>query len=52
MLANIPRIIFEHDNNQLVKEITKEEIIKVVWDMDPDKVPGPDGFSIRFYRSF
>jgi hypothetical protein len=52
MLANIPNIVSEHDNNQLVREITEEEIAKAVWDMDPDKAPGPDGFSIRFYRSF
>jgi hypothetical protein len=52
MLDNIPNIVSEHDNNQLVKEITEEEIVKAVWDMDPDKAPGPDGFSIRFYHSF
>jgi hypothetical protein len=52
MLDNIPNIVSEHDNSQLVREITEEEIAKAVWDMDPDKAPGPDGFSIRFYRSF
>jgi len=51
MLANIPNIVSEHDNSQLVREITEEEIAKAVWDMDPDKSPGPDGFSIIFYRS-
>jgi hypothetical protein len=52
LLDNIPNLISEHDNTQLVKEITEEEIVKVVWDMDPDKAPGPDGFSIRFYHFF
>jgi hypothetical protein len=52
MLANIPSIVSEHENNQLVREITEEEIAKAIWDMDPDKAPGPDGFPIRFYRSF
>jgi hypothetical protein len=52
MLANIPSIVSEHENNQLVRDITEEEITKPVWDMDPDKSPGPDRFSNRFYRSF
>jgi hypothetical protein len=52
MLANIPNIVSEHENNQLVQDITEEEIIKAVWSLDPDKAPGPDGFPIRFYRSF
>jgi len=39
MLANIPSVVFEHENNQLVREITEE-------------APGPNGFPIRFYRSF
>jgi hypothetical protein len=52
LLDNIPDLISEHDNTQLVKEISEEEIIKAVWEMDPDKAPGPDGFPIRFYRHF
>jgi hypothetical protein len=52
MLANIPSVVSEHENNQLVKDITEEEIAKAVWSLDPDKAPGPDGFPIRFYRSF
>jgi hypothetical protein len=52
MLANIPSVVSEHENNQLVKDITEEEIAKAVWSMDPDKAPGPDGFPIIFYRSF
>jgi hypothetical protein len=30
MLANIPSIVFEHENNQLVREITEEEIAKEI----------------------
>jgi hypothetical protein len=52
MLNNIPNIVSEHDNNQLFREITEEEIAKAMCDMDPDKAPGPDEFSNRFYRSF
>jgi hypothetical protein len=50
MIKNIPNIVSENDNSQLVKEIIEEEIDKVVWDMDPDKSPGPDRFSIIFYH--
>ena len=52
MLSNIPSIVSEHENNQLVKDITEEEIIKEVWSLEPDKGPGPDGFPIIFYHSF
>jgi hypothetical protein len=52
MLDNIPDFISEHDKSQLVKEITGEEIIKAMWEMDPDKALGLDGFPIRFYRHF
>lgn len=30
--------------------VSEEEIINIVWSMEPDKSPGPDGFSIHFYR--
>jgi hypothetical protein len=52
MLANIPEIVSEPENNQLVQEISEEEIAKAIWSLDPDKAPGPDGFPIRFYRSY
>ena len=28
----------------------EEDIIDVIWSMEPDKSPGPDGFSFQFYR--
>jgi len=49
MIANIPSVVSEHENNQLVKDIIEEEIAKAVWSLDPDKSPGPDGFLISFY---
>jgi hypothetical protein len=52
MLDRIPNIVSEHDNIQLVREIIEEEIAKVVWDMDANKAPASEEFSIRFYRSF
>nr|GFC67799.1 RNA-directed DNA polymerase, eukaryota, reverse transcriptase zinc-binding domain protein [Tanacetum cinerariifolium] len=32
--------------------ISKEEVKRAMWDCDIDKSPGPDGFSISFYRHF
>jgi hypothetical protein len=34
-----------------MKPFTEEEICNVIWSMEPDKAPGPDGFSIHFYRA-
>jgi hypothetical protein len=33
-----------------LKPTNEEEISKIIWSMDPDKAPGPDGFTIHFYR--
>eukprot|EP00253_Pinus_taeda_P035869 PITA_35869 len=33
-----------------MSSVTKEEVSKIVWSMEPDKAPGPDGFTIHFYR--
>jgi hypothetical protein len=47
-LTNIPKLVSIDDNEQSVEPITEEEISKIVWSMEPDKAPGPDGFSIHF----
>ena len=43
-LKVIPKIVTQEDNKYLSKPITLEEVRKVVFDMNPDKSPGPDGF--------
>lgn len=35
----------------MYKDPTKEEIVAAIWSLHPDKAPGPDGFTIAFYRS-
>jgi hypothetical protein len=52
MLQNIPQSISEEDNVSLVKEITEEEIYQAIWSFEQDKAPGPDGFSIIFFKHF
>eukprot|EP00253_Pinus_taeda_P002669 PITA_02669 len=49
-LSVIPSLVSEEDNASLTSPVTEEEITNIVWSMDPDKAPGPDGFSIHFYR--
>eukprot|EP00253_Pinus_taeda_P026690 PITA_26690 len=43
--------ISEAQNVDLDKEITKEEIEWSIYSMPLDKAPGPDGFTVAFYRT-
>jgi ribonuclease HI/exonuclease III len=49
-LMNTPTLVTKEDNTALLIPISEEELSKVIWSMDPDKAPGPDGFTIHFYR--
>eukprot|EP00253_Pinus_taeda_P007380 PITA_07380 len=49
-LNHIPSLVSVEDNADLCKPVTEEEIIKTIWSMDSDKAPGPDGFTIHFYK--
>eukprot|EP00253_Pinus_taeda_P015907 PITA_15907 len=49
-LNHIPSLVSGEDNTELSKPIIEEEIIKTIWSMDSDKAPGPDGFTIHFYK--
>eukprot|EP00253_Pinus_taeda_P008465 PITA_08465 len=49
-LSAIPNLVSVEDNVSLMSPATEEEITNIVWSMGPDKAPGPDGFSIHFYR--
>eukprot|EP00253_Pinus_taeda_P035614 PITA_35614 len=50
-LSNIPQLVNDEENTVLCRPITTEEVIQVIWSMEADKAPGPDGFSIHFYQS-
>eukprot|EP00253_Pinus_taeda_P002897 PITA_02897 len=43
-------MVNEEDNSRLLKPFTEDEISNVIRMMELDKAPGPDGFSIHFYR--
>jgi hypothetical protein len=51
LLSNIPSLISPEDNELLCRPTTEEEIVNVIWSMEADKAPGPDGFTIHFYKS-
>nr|GEX20869.1 RNA-directed DNA polymerase, eukaryota, reverse transcriptase zinc-binding domain protein [Tanacetum cinerariifolium] len=38
--------------NDMEVDVTSDEIKKAVWDCGPDKSPGPDGFTLDFFRMF
>eukprot|EP00253_Pinus_taeda_P005679 PITA_05679 len=50
-LTNIPQLVSAKDNNILLRPSTKEEIANIVWSMELDKAPRPDGFSIHLYNA-
>ena len=50
-LSHVPFLVSREDNSTLIKTFSEEEICNVIWSMEPDKAPGPDGFSIHFYRT-
>ena len=47
-LSNIPCLVGEEENDELMKPFTEQEIIDVIWSMESDKAPRPDGFSFHF----
>jgi hypothetical protein len=50
-LSHMPHLVSNEINASLLKLFFEEEINKVVWDMESDKAPGLDGFSIHFYKA-
>uniref|UniRef100_A0A803TU58 Reverse transcriptase domain-containing protein n=1 Tax=Anolis carolinensis TaxID=28377 RepID=A0A803TU58_ANOCA len=42
--------ISKHQREKLNKEISEEEIIKAINNMDANKAPGPDGFTAGYYK--
>eukprot|EP00253_Pinus_taeda_P004732 PITA_04732 len=52
LLQHLPKGVTKEMNDNLSKEIEEEEIKRAIWNLHPDKVPGPDGFPIYFFRVF
>ncbi|GAU45240.1 hypothetical protein TSUD_291240 [Trifolium subterraneum] len=52
ILNLIQRRVTEEDNIYLAAPITKDEIQQALFQMHPNKSPGPDGFNPAFYQRF
>lgn len=50
MLEPIPPLLNPEDNEQLCRLISEEEVWDIIEKMNPDKSPGPVGFSAHFYQ--
>lgn len=49
-LSVIESKINEEHNNKLEQDPTEEEVREATFSMQQDKAPGPDGFTVAFYR--
>ena len=36
---------------ELERDFSKEEVVKVLQEMEGDKAPGPDGFTMAFFKN-
>jgi hypothetical protein len=50
-LSLVPTLIQEDVNNKLTRVVHQQEIKEALDQMNPDKSPGPDDFTTRFYQS-
>lgn len=46
----IPRVVTEDMNRKLCSTFSEEEVRKAVFDLSPNKAPGPDGFTALFFQ--
>eukprot|EP00253_Pinus_taeda_P028760 PITA_28760 len=51
LTATIPKSITSDQNWALCREISMEEVEEAIRSMPNDKAPGPDGFTINFYKA-
>jgi hypothetical protein len=52
VLSLISSRVTAEDNTRLEAPLTKEEVRVALFQMHPDKSPGPDGFNPAFYQKF
>ena len=51
-LSAVPMLVNEEDNRMMTTPITSEEISNALHGMNPNKAPGPDGFSAKFFIAY
>jgi hypothetical protein len=47
-----PRFVEEEGNRDLFVEVTEEELKEMLHNLQKDKSPGPDGWTVEFYLGF
>jgi len=52
LIKSIPKTITNEKNLALTRKISLEEVEEAVNSIPNDKVPGPDGFTIKFYKAY
>ena len=50
-IGDIPQVSAE-ENAFLTAPYTEEEVSQAIFQMEPNKAPGPDGFPAEFYQRF
>eukprot|EP00253_Pinus_taeda_P024446 PITA_24446 len=51
LTQSIPKVVTKDQNLSLLKEISMEKVEEAVKSMPNDKAPGPDGFTINFFKA-
>jgi hypothetical protein len=51
LLQNIPSVISQEDNDKFKQEVIEKELHEALFQVHPDKAPGPDGLSVHFYQN-
>jgi hypothetical protein len=49
---HIPHLVIEEQNKNLNKPIAEEEIDQVIQEIPNGKAPGPDGFTVDFFKAY
>lgn len=52
IISLVPKSIDDDQNQALIIHFVKEEVLKAIQSMHPDKSPGPEGMNSRFYHKF
>eukprot|EP01018_Ginkgo_biloba_P004890 Gb_27684 [translate_table: standard] len=52
MTSFFPRFVGEEDNEIILKEISKKEILEVLQGLQKGEIPGPDWWTVKFFLAF
>ena len=52
IIRNIPKMVTLEHNTMLMRPIEREEVEEVVMQMERGKAPGPDDFTVDFFKQF